>query len=263
MTEQPQGNLYERQQRDEFATVAVDLLRDLRKAGDTVTFGPIYKAATKTGENLEMTTLIYPNPPHYSECISILAQNTAGEIVGQRTALFAMEEPTVAHGHIEVLQRGRGIATVLELAHLDMLQRLANKRGTPIAYEVVNKNVDALQHAQAIHNSGLANAYPTGLINSLIEESQRWHSLWGSPPYGRLGFDHEGKKVFSPSGEGYDGIDVIPFKVGEVDENGRKLLVPLFVEADIIRADNNLIQERGKRLLTEVLVPKLTQVSKE
>ncbi|MBI4080817.1 MAG: hypothetical protein HY430_03560 [Candidatus Levybacteria bacterium] len=268
MTEQgEEQKLYENQQRDEFATVAVDLLRDLRKAEDSVTFGPIYKTATKTGENLEMATLIYPNPPHYAECVTILAQNEAGKIVGQRTALFSIEEPATAHGHIQVLERGKGIATVLELAHLDMLQRLANKRGEAITYEVVSQNVDGLERAQAqaqaVHDGGLISAYPTDLINSLTEESQRWHSLWGPPPYGRLGFDHEGKRVFSTGGEGYEGIDVIPFKVEEVDENGRKLLIPLFVEADIIRADNNFIRERGKRLLTEVLVPKLTQISRE
>lgn len=113
--------------------------------------------------------------------------------------------------------RGMGIASALELAVHDLLQRYVDFGGIPATWKVSNHN---LRNLQALMCS---EAFPRQKLRELIgektTEQERWQAIWGDN--GSFGFKN-GIKHFSPRASTIDPetIDMIALAM-ERDSSGR------------------------------------------
>jgi len=125
--------------------------------------------------------------------------NESGEIVGYRMTVFQRDKDEIqndywyATGTVATAERATGIAMLIELAHFDILKRIAVLDWQPVVYRVEDGNLEQLKALREQLQSK-----PTEELKRLIEEREtehkRWLDLYGSQ--GKLGFDQRGMKMF-------------------------------------------------------------------
>jgi len=168
-------------------------------------FGPTYHVLTSKGDPLRIHTahstipLMHPLVGDMVETVWVfLAQNEQGNILGYRhTALKSSKDQDgwfwEACGDIGTSEPG-GIAMPIELAHFDVLHRVAVLTGEAVQYVIENANSRTVR---LLENQVALKPDDHDLITMLLAkrlEQERWQVLYG--PNGRLGFDDRGAKVF-------------------------------------------------------------------
>lgn len=174
-------------------------------AQDDVRSGMRYVSQLKDGSELVVSQFVRGDAAHgevvtgdYAiEESALLAQNSEDRLVGYR--LTQVKEPfgeLRAMGYTRASIGGEGIATSLEEANSDYLQRLSNQVKRPIVQVVSNSNADDIRR---LREAGASAA----VLEAKEAEQQRWQAMYGTG--GSLGFDERGRKVIAPV-EGGQGL---------------------------------------------------------
>jgi len=198
-------------------------------------YGPKYYTTTKMGLPLVISTYSYT----YLQCVTkdkmdvlaaIAQEEETGEIVGHMTnGIYGYpDSPNVlnASGEITVGKRGLGISTPLNLAFMDVLQRISDQ-GKIIKWWKSNDNLKTLKAYRKQYKNS-SDPDEQKLLQLLEIEQQRWQSVYGAS--GTLGIEQynelEGVRVFTPRtilSPKIDEIDTILFAPMMKEENGRRL----------------------------------------
>jgi len=161
--------------------------REARELGqllkdEKINFGPTYRVITSQGEEIEIRSVFFEKQIVLSEETSreyrLFAQDSTRNLLGnRRLAVYPPVNegsPSIVVGEIATAYRGKGIASAMELAANDLLQREAKRTNHEILWKVENNN----------------------LMRTNVEEQKRWQSMYGEN--GALGFDKKGEKRIGP-----------------------------------------------------------------
>ncbi len=203
--------------RERLSGVSNRLDKILTQAPDVIRFGPTYSVPMSNGTTQQVMTLYYDIPGRTSNDsyrrFEILALDPNGYPIADRYTTvhyidlqgkkYAMAEGMIAPGI-----RGAGLTAPVELAHMDVLQREANRLegegyDKGIQFHISNANLENLQALEAkFAETQDENLLPQ--LEAMRAEQQRWQSIYG--PQGWLGFNTSWERVFTPDAQG-EGLD--------------------------------------------------------
>ncbi len=253
-------NTYAELQAEWFHNVAGKLhaLKEL-SGTEYLTFGPQYRTTTRRGLPLHISTFIYPDQSQRkyswgkddpSLMVDAVAQSLNGTIEGFRIGVIYGKRDKHMTGQINMRQRNMGFATPLELAFMDVVNRLTPQVGT-ITQSVDDQNFHNFQYYAKVLSPDDA------MFQELEDERLRWERLYG--PNGLLGFDEKGKLQFKGNGisnHPLETIDTIDFHYREVKKGRRTLYemtdVGVATITDPVRRNADLTQE-----LNSVIIPQI------
>lgn len=149
-------------------------------------FGPTYYLRSSGNIDLSIRT-IYTEYNHELDSYVLVASSAEGVVVGYRDARIrkGLDEEWSAGGYIYSAIRGKGIATAIDSAHKDFLQRVANQYGHQITWKAYNGNAGNLYLEQRKAKAKQLDALRPDKLEEKVVEQSRWQSLWG--PRGKLG----------------------------------------------------------------------------
>lgn len=172
----------------------------IRPINPALRFGPRYHARSSGGIDLDIRTVLL-QPGTRIKKHTLIATTLDGQIVGYRDSSLSRdikeEEVDVSQGFIYTAIRRKGVATVIDSAYQDFLQRIANQRSParPIRWDLVNANRDKLN---ARREAFKLDPNPTAQreLSEKEEEQRRWLKLWGEK--GKFAINNEGQRLISP-----------------------------------------------------------------
>lgn len=164
-----------------------EILRDLNDQGPTYVFELMRDGNSETyfvtlHSKLDFFREKFPEHGIYM----LILQDSKGNVLGVRTnsihfTKYKGDRPnTLMQGGITVGQTGKGLATLIEIAHRDLLQKYANYFKTPVRWKIINGN---LQTIRDMRNEDFVNEQ---VLKKKEDEQKRWTSL-----YTRLGFEFD------------------------------------------------------------------------
>lgn len=230
---------------------------------DKVQFGPQYQVTTSQGEELSIHTIVLLNAELHSgrtrahKTILFVAYGRSGHVVGfrdtelRKAAQSLVPQAVNAVGEIVTAVRGRGIATAIELAHFDFLQREADRSRCEITYHVDNVNLQELFDTR--DDTRVQPAAKRVLVQNLEAEQDRWQALYG--PSGKLGFDYSGERTWYPR-RGYAEIpncSVIIMQREEFQKAGRTLVAGVVEDVQTIDDPESYRAQKLSTLRHELL----------
>lgn len=179
-----------------------ELEKILKEDPERLKFGPSYHVTTSAGTPLNIENVFfYTFSGDYREKVAekqiFIATDQTGFVNGLRAMTLehpdGIFDPFVMHGHIATSKRGGGVASALDTAMTDFMQREADKDDSTVLWKVTNQNkVDM----EKMEKDG---ASESDLEKKGIEQ-QRWLSLYGDG--GRFGLesknDYELERTFKP-----------------------------------------------------------------
>lgn len=264
------ASTYEEKEARDFTKIVGYMVRKLEVYSealqDKVQFGPQYQVTTSQGEELSIHTIVlvnaelHPGRTRTNKTILFIAGDKLGRVVGfrdteLRTAAQSLVPRAVdAVGEIVTAVRGRGVATAIELAHFDFLQREANRSRCEITYHVDNVNLQELFNTR--DDTRVQPAAKRVLVQNLGAEQDRWQALYG--PRGKLGFDFHGEKTLYPR-RGVAEIpdcSVITLKREESQKAGRMLVTGVVENVPTV-GNPATYQTQKLSTLRHELLPKL------
>ena len=240
---------------------------------DHVVFGPTYQVNTSKGAPLSVFTVNIKKPfdyPPAGETVDrawfFLAMNESGEIVGYRMTVFQRDKDEIqndywyATGTVATAERATGIAMLIELAHFDILKRIAVLDWQPVVYRVEDGNLEQLKALREQLQSK-----PTEELKRLIEEREtehkRWLDLYG--PQGRLGFDQRGIKEFVRQDEDFlyetplDNLDIVRLDRTDEREMGLRGVYSLPQHTEL---DPSTLQAVKRAKYENDILPKIRKI---
>ncbi len=262
---------YEQIQRNDVVEAAWSIIGDLESYIETlpesVQFGPTYYVSTSNGDNLRIHTIelkgwvLYTDKATPYKTILFVAEVPSGQVVGFRDTELRRVAPTSsppavgAVGEIVTLVRRYGVATSVELAHFDFLQREANREQCQVTYAVSNRNLKRMWEAR--DDTRIPPEEKTELLVELAQEQDRWQALYG--PQGKLGFNYKGQRTFYPEkGTGDTGIVLAEVNLRRIESKwlGRTLVT---AEPEMVRevGDPHAFHLQKLELLKQDLFPRL------
>lgn len=174
----------------------------LKEDPERLKFGPSYHVVTSAGVPLNIENVFFHTTSgDYGEKLTekhiFIAADQNGSVNGLRAMSLdypdGIFDPYVMHGHIATSKRGGGVASALDTAMTDFMQREADKDESPVLWKVTNQNLVDMEKMKA-----------DGASDSNLEkkklEQQRWLSLYGDG--GRFGLasnnGYELERTFKP-----------------------------------------------------------------
>lgn len=122
-------------------------------------------------------------------------KNATGEVIATRiSSVFHItrgkETTMVVKSKIDVRDKGKGLATPVDVMFSSLLQNIADQNKLPVKWEVYNENKDKLEDY-----ANSPNPDPVKL-EQMKKEQERWMALYG--PGGKFGIE-KGGKTFTPN----------------------------------------------------------------
>jgi hypothetical protein len=174
----------------------------LKEESDRLKFGPSYHVVTSAGVPLDIENVFfYTTSGYYGDTLAekhiFIATDQNGSVNGLRAMTLehpdGIFDPYIMHGHIATSKRGGGVASALDTAMTDFMQREADKEDRDVIWKVKNQNRVDMEKMKA------DGASESDLEKKGIEQ-QRWLSLYGDG--GRFGLesknDYELERTFKP-----------------------------------------------------------------
>lgn len=189
--------------------------------GRKIKYGPEYHVQTSQGKDLVVTTFYdYVSPQGNKTTLYMIAQDGSSVVAYRKTKIAAGE----AEGKITTFTRDAGIATALELAHIDFLGREAARTGSPITYRIIDENSTTLSEIKKPIRFMFWQWTDKKLIEAKTQERLRWEALYG--PNGMFGADASGRLVVSPKNDTtpLETIAKIALTREYNEENGRRIV---------------------------------------
>lgn len=182
-----------------------DTLRDYQQLTDLLPFnyslgsGPTYSARSSGQIESEVKTFFLQSPARVLR-YSLLAFDQSGEILGYRlSGLASWKRGFKSEGVIFTRSRVKGVSTVIESAHLDLLQRFANQYiklpGGKLIWELMKANEIFLHALRQQYNKTQDPEILQELERKYLEV-RRWRAQYG--PGGKFGFDERGIREIFP-----------------------------------------------------------------
>lgn len=262
---------YEAKEARDFTKIVGHMVRKLEVYSevlqDKVQFGPQYQVTTSQGEELSIHTIVllkvelHPGRTRPNKTILFVAYGRSGRVVGfrdtelRKAAQSLVPQAVNAVGEIVTAVRGRGIATAIELAHFDFLQREADRSRCEITYHVDNVNLQELFDTR--DDTRVQPAAKRVLVQNLGAEQDRWQALYG--PRGKLGFNYIGEKTFYPQRDvdmASVPIETVRLKRAESNWRGRTLLTGEVERVQEAR-DPHTFRVQKLEFLKQDLLPRL------
>jgi len=240
---------------------------------DHIAFGPTYRVDTSKGAPLLVHTLNIKKPFAHplvdktaDQAWFFVATNECGEIVGYRITLFQRDKDRIqgdywyATGDVTTAERATGIAMPIELAHFDILKRIAVLDWQPVVYQSEDGNLRQLKVLREQFQNK-----PTEELKRLIEEREteheRWLGLYG--PQGRLGFDQRGMKEFIKRDEDFmyetplEKLDTVRLDRTDEKQYGLSGVCSLPQHTDL---DSSAIQSNKRTIYENQILPKIRKI---
>jgi hypothetical protein len=142
----------------------------------SIGFGPTYQAQSSGGIDLDVRTVLLKDNGTVLNYALIAADNK-GQVVGTRfSELILYRGLFTSEGYIHTSLRGKGVSTVIDSAHVDLLQRLATQYNKPIECIISDTNTNKQSTSE--------------------EEKNRWRAQYS--PGGKFGVSPKGIIAFRP-----------------------------------------------------------------
>lgn len=153
-------------------------------------FGPTYYLRTSGGLDVSIRsifTLQNTQPDHYM----LVATSAEGVVVGYRSSqILHFQDEWISTGFIYSAIRKKGVATAIDSANKDFMQRTANQWNKNITWETYNENAAGLIDEKRKWRDKEPEALSAGEIAEKEVEQKRWKSLWGAN--GKFGMGENG-----------------------------------------------------------------------
>lgn len=193
--------------------------------------GPEYFVYTSQGKTIKIISFFtffndqqHIDPPGWS--YALVAFNDENAVVGLRPnyILYDRSKPgqdLVSTGGIEVGPQNEGISTCIELAHMDVLQRIANIENKAITWKITDGNQALLERLYEKREKLINNADSVleRKIDKQSKQRERWEKLYG--PQGILGLRNKERtftpyEMYGPPLEECERIELVRKEVGEI-----------------------------------------------
>jgi hypothetical protein len=211
---------------------------NLESGKDILLQGPAYEIEGRNGEIIQVKSMWEPLSNPYISKYYLIAADSRGNIIGYRYGSLnytAISDGILASGRIDILQKGAGLATSLELVHLDFLSRIAAEKRRDVLYQILDFNS----------------------TNSEKNEHERWSSLYG--PNGKLGV-RDDYSIFLPVTDmpSLHNIDRIKLSRKDITSEGRNLIKP-----DVIEVVNTLEDDSIKAGVNQEIIDNIKSLISE
>ncbi len=156
---------------------------------NSINFGPTYTGVTSKGLNVRVLTL-NGDKNDTKKRYWFIALSDSGALLGHRSMELESSQEEggsklTAVGGIAIRYKDMGVASIIEMANLDTMQKLANGLGPngEITWTGYNENRDVLK--RRIEYSKFTEPSQDPEIAKKLAEQERWQSLYGNG--GRIG----------------------------------------------------------------------------
>ena len=183
-------------------TFSQDLKTDLQLNNGQLFFGQDFKAKTSKGLDIIVKTVYCDRPVssaqdkfYKQQKIYFIATDNHGKLLGHRKQDLFFYHPSDEHkfqleslGTVATRFRDLGISTVIDTAHIAMMQKKVNSlgEGAKLRWVLVNGNEDDLfqlrtpaSKSLGLEQEGLSMEERAVLIEKKEAEQKRWQALYG------------------------------------------------------------------------------------
>ena len=262
---------YEEDRRRRFSQSVQDVLFELQKLESSAVFGPRYHMNTSGGQPIAVSLIFADedlNDTSFRRSLFLIACDASNAVVGIRRAwLHPSDDIIKATGRIDIDFGTKGVSTVIELVHADVMQREADASEIKVIEEALNVNEGDREFLKRLYfdNHALFKEMPQLLIEK-DQEQERWQFQWGEN--GQLGYipmSGYGNlvKVYSPSvdsplSNNFAQLDDVHLRRVNFVRNGRFL-----VTGEVVAGGNVLEakQEERNQFFKDVLLPNMEEVA--
>jgi hypothetical protein len=237
----------------DYAKAALSDCADVEKAlsKGSIKFGPTYLGKTTKGVDVKILTPYYitHNSIRNYYCFAVSAE---GKLLGHRSSCVRLfQDEAMVEGYIALRYKNLGIASIIEMAHIDLMQLLANSLGETgkVTWQITNSNLTDL-HALEKKSAGLQ------VIDDKRIEQDRWQKLYGSG--GTVGAKKsdtdlgKNEKVFKSTGINLDS--------DEIDLNRTSSTTPLDIHSNFVPRTPGIQSRDQKPLKLDELKNILEQI---
>jgi hypothetical protein len=174
-----------------------------RQNPNNLHFGPEYHLTTSKGAKLNIFVTFLDYKGENKEArrdYCVIAQDENQKVVGDeyhRTRYNKELDFLDTWLIISVGDKGKGVATPIDLVGFNLLQREANSRNCEVQLNIYDASLDTLKGLKKSFRK-TKDQNLTARIRELESQRLRWLALYGKG--GKLGFTAGGKKIFMPNG---------------------------------------------------------------
>lgn len=223
----------------------------------TLRLGPTYYLRTSGNIDLSIRS-IFTEYLNAIDSYILVATSAQGLVVGFRDSriLQGMDGEWMSKGYIFSAIRGKGIATAIDSAHKDFLQRASNKYRHSITWRTYNGNAGKLYLEQRKFKEKHPDALSADKLEAKKIEQNRWQALWGSS--GKFGASQLDGITFpvqySRRTQDVINEDLVGIEAIYMSRDNAGIFRPVEIERAIRAEDISILSEKKNNIFKEYLV---------